>query len=67
MRVMMQKLNVVKYASSPDEVEKLKAKGFREKRLGSVAKAVGQKEPAAGGEKPKRAGKKKEGEDGEPG
>ena len=64
MRVMMQKLNMVKYARSEADVEALKKKGFR---------VVNESLPDAGDEgtlpeqQPKKGRTKKDEEDGEPG
>lgn len=77
MRIMMQKLNMVKYACSETDVENLKKKGFRvvEESIMETAEAPeGEERPPDAGEEetlpeqqPKKGRKKKDEEDGEPG
>lgn len=77
MRVMMQKLNMVKYACSEIDVENLKKKGFRvvdESVMETAETPEGEERlPDTGEEEtlpeqqPKKGRKKKDEEDGEPG
>lgn len=77
MRVMMQKLNMVKYACSETDLENLKKKGFRivkESVMETAETPGGEENPPDVGEEetipeqqPKRGRKKKDEADGEPG
>lgn len=79
MRVMMQKLNVVKYACSETDLENLKKRGFRvvdESVMETAETPGGEENPPDVGEEaplpeqqPKKGGRKKDraDDDGEPG
>lgn len=76
MRIMMQKLNMVKYACSETDVEKLKKKGFRvaeESIMETAGTPEGEERHTDAGEEetlpeqqPKKGRKKKDETDGEP-